>query len=81
MASITIRRMDDTVRAKLKKRAARNGRSMEAEAREILRAELRSKPAPRLNLADSIRRYLEPLGYVELVVKPREAIGRPPTFT
>jgi antitoxin FitA len=51
---------------------------MEEEAREILRAGLRAKSVPRRNLAESIRRYIEPLGGVELALRPREAIRRPP---
>jgi plasmid stability protein len=51
---------------------------MEEEAREILKAGLRAKRLPRLNLAESIRRYVEPLGGVELALPPREAIRRPP---
>jgi plasmid stability protein len=78
MASITIRRLDDTVKAKLRLRAASHGRSMEEEAREILRAELRAKRVPRLNLAESIRRHIDPLGGVELAFPPREAVRRPP---
>ena len=77
MASITVRRLDDTVKAKLRLRAARHGRSMEEEAREILRAGLRAKRVPRLNLAESIRRYIDPLGGVELAFPPREAVRRP----
>jgi plasmid stability protein len=78
MASITIRRLDDTVKAKLRLRAATHGRSMEEEAREILRAALRAKCAARLNLAESIRRHIDPLGGVELAFPPREAVRRPP---
>ncbi len=37
VASITIRRLEDSVKAKLKIRAAENGRSMEEEVRHILR--------------------------------------------
>src|ERR1700676_470775 len=37
MASITIRGLDDTLKQRLRLRAARNGRSMEDEARTILR--------------------------------------------
>ncbi len=37
MASITIRKLDDTIKTKLRMRAAEHGRSMEEEAREILR--------------------------------------------
>ena len=78
MASITIRRLDDTVKAKLRLRAATHGRSMEEEAREILKDGLRAKRVPRLNLAESIRRHIEPLGGVELAFPPREAVRRPP---
>jgi plasmid stability protein len=51
---------------------------MEEEAREILRAGLNVKYAPRPNLAESIRRYVEPLGGVELALPPRQAVRRPP---
>ena len=77
MASITVRRLDDAVKAKLRVRAASHGRSMEEEAREILKTELRAKRLPRLNLAESIRRYIDPLGGVELAFPPREAVRRP----
>jgi plasmid stability protein len=38
MATITVRNLDDDVQQRIKLRAAANNRSMEAEAREILRA-------------------------------------------
>jgi plasmid stability protein len=78
MASITIRRLDDKVKAKLQVRAASHGRSMEEEAREILRAGLRANRTPRQNLAESIRRYIEPLGGVDLKLQPRQAMRHPP---
>jgi plasmid stability protein len=81
MASITIRRLDDAVKTRLKQRAASHGRSMEAEAREILRAGVRAQSATRLNLAESIRRYVEPLGGVELRIPPREPMRRPPKLS
>ena len=37
MASITIRQLDDDLKKRLRLRAVRNGRSMEDEARTILR--------------------------------------------
>jgi antitoxin FitA len=40
MAQMTIRRLDDELYRKLKVRAARHGRSAEAEVREILRQTL-----------------------------------------
>jgi plasmid stability protein len=78
MASITIRRLDDVVKTKLRLRAASHGRSMEEEAREILKAGLRAKRLPRLNLAESIRRHVDALGGVELALPPRDAVRRPP---
>ena len=78
MASITIRRLDNAVKTRLRLRAASHGRSMEEEAREILKAGLKPKRLPRLNLAESIRRYVEPLGGMELTLPPREAVRRPP---
>jgi plasmid stability protein len=78
MASITIRRLDDAVKTKLRLRAAGHGRSMEEEARDILKAGLTAKRLPRLNLAESIRRHVAPLGGLELALPPREAVRRPP---
>jgi len=43
MAAITIRQLSDDDKQRLRERAAANGRSMEAEAREILRAGLASE--------------------------------------
>lgn len=36
MADLLVRRLDDTVKSRLKRRATKHGRSLEAEAREIL---------------------------------------------
>ena len=41
MAQLIVRKLESGVVAELRKRAARKGRSMEAEHREILRAALR----------------------------------------
>jgi len=80
MASITIRRLDDAVKARLRIRAARNGRSMEEEARLVLSAALAEKPKRPLNLAEAIRRRIAPLGGVELELPPREPVREPPNF-
>ena len=44
---------------------------MENEAQEILRTALAQEPAQAQNLADAIRRRVEPLGGVELSLPPR----------
>ena len=47
MASITIRNLDDDVKTRLRMRAAENGRSMEEEARVILRQAVGREKCPR----------------------------------
>jgi phosphopantothenoylcysteine decarboxylase/phosphopantothenate--cysteine ligase len=44
MASLTIRKLDDTIKAELRLRAARNGRSVEDEVRVILREASQGRP-------------------------------------
>ena len=80
MASLTIRRLDDSVKARLRSRAAKHGRSMEEEAREILRASVAKDKFSNLNLAQSIRKRFGPLGGVELKIPKREPIRKPPEF-
>lgn len=45
MASITIRNIDERVKRDLRKQAADHGRSLEAEAREILKSGVQKKDA------------------------------------
>jgi plasmid stability protein len=54
MASITIRNLDDSLKRRLRIRAAEHGRSMEEEAREILRITV-GESAPPTDLAAAIR--------------------------
>lgn len=79
MASITIRNLDDGVKTRLRVRAANNGRSMEEEARNILREAVEREAAPQ-NLAQSIRARFAPLGGVELDLPVREPMRDPPGF-
>jgi plasmid stability protein len=80
MASITIRRLEDSTKRKLRVRASRNGRSMEEEARQILKVALAEKVVPELNLAEAIRRIIAPLGGVNLPDAPRGPMRPPPDF-
>lgn len=79
MASITIRNLQDDVKRRLRIRAAEHGRSMEEEAREILR-EVVSEAKPTHNLAAAIRARVTPLGGVMLDLPPREPMRDPPAF-
>lgn len=65
MASLIIRKLDDTVKQRLRVRAAQNGRSMEEEAREILTAGLSQASSQQPNLFEAIRKVVEPLGGIE----------------
>jgi plasmid stability protein len=80
MASITIRNLDDAVKARLRLRAAQHGRSMEDEAREILRIALAENSQPSGNLAASIRAKFEAFAEFDLPEIPREPLRQPPTF-
>ncbi len=73
MASITIRNLDDSLKQRLRIRAAEHGHSMEEEVRAILRQVVGETPAPR-NLAAAIRARIAPLGGVELDVPARESM-------
>ncbi|MEU0463854.1 plasmid stabilization protein [Amycolatopsis sp. NPDC006131] len=55
MATLTIRDLDDDLKAALRVRAAEHGRSMEAEVRDILRSVL-TRPSSGVGMATRIRR-------------------------
>jgi plasmid stability protein len=80
MASITIRKLNDEVKKDLRRQAAENGRSVEAEAREILSAGVkksRPKEETGADLFDRIRHRFEPLGGVELPLPVRRGRKAP----
>jgi plasmid stability protein len=77
MASITIRNLDEEIKQRLRVRAAEHGRSMEEEARDILRRVMSETPPPR-NLAASIRSRIENTDRFDLDLPAREPIPEPP---
>lgn len=80
MASITVRNLDDDLKRLLRVRAAVNGRSMEAEAREILKAALAAEAAPTKNLGTAIHELFAPYGGVELDIPRRDPMRQLPKF-
>lgn len=83
MATMTIRNIEDDVKARLRIQAARHGRSMEEEARSILRAALEAE-SPTLSgalLVKVIRARMEPFGGIKLELPPREPMREPPDFS
>ena len=71
MASLTIRNLDEETKVRLRIRAAHRKRSMEDEARNILRAALAEDAATPHDLAEAIRQRFRPLGGVELRLPAR----------
>jgi plasmid stability protein len=80
-ASLNIRQLDPALKEQLRVRAAHHGRSMEAEARAILKEVLMEKrPVTGADLVTAIRQRFAPLGGVELKLPPRQAGREPPRF-
>lgn len=80
VASITIRNLDDALKSRLRIQAAIHGRSMEDEARDILRSSLNQGASPPGNLADAIRARFAPLGGFDMPDAPREPMRELPSF-
>ena len=78
MASITIRNLDERTKVRLRVRAAHNSRSMEDEARTILRKALSEEASAAPDLASAVQARFRPLGGVELQVPARESMREPP---
>jgi plasmid stability protein len=84
MASVLIRNVDATLHARLKARAAAHRRSLEEEARELLRAGVaRQEAPPRENLAVLAQRLFGPDHGVDIDLPPRGAApaSLPPDFS
>lgn len=80
MASITIRNLEDGLKSRLRVQAAVHGRSMEDEARDILRSALSRQTPPAANLAETIHARFAALGGADLPIAPREPMPEPPAF-
>lgn len=80
MASITIRNLEETLKERLRVRAAKHGRSMEDETREILKSALAEGRRSGTNLAEILRRRFADIGGVELELPAREPMREPPRF-
>ncbi len=78
MGAMTIRNIDEQLKTRLRVQAAKNGRSMEDEARDILRSALNTEPASGLTLVEEIRALVEPLGGVDLELPPRDPMRELP---
>lgn len=80
MATLTIRGLDDDVRARLRVRAARHGRSMEAEVREILRDAVTARSVHDL-LGSRVAQRFATVGGAELDIPSRAEAPRAAELT
>ena len=76
MTTITIRNLDDGLKHRLRVRVAMHGRSMEEEAREILRRAVGEADLP-LSLAAAIRARIADPDRVDLHLPAHEAMRAP----
>ena len=79
IASIPIRNLDDSIKRRLRIRAAEHGRSIEEEARDILRHVV-GAGRPAHNLAAPIRACIVPTSGADLDLPPREPMREPSAF-
>jgi antitoxin FitA len=79
LAALNIRNLDDSVKRRLQLRAARHGRSMEAEARAILTEAVR-EPADSVGLFTTLLDRFGTLGGIDLELPRREEPARGADF-
>ncbi len=80
MGSITIRNLDDSLKSRLRVQAAVHGRSMEDEARDILRSSLNREVQTPKKLGTAITALFQPFGGFDMPDVPRDPMREPPTF-
>jgi antitoxin FitA len=80
MSSLVIRNIDPAIKELLRLRAARHGRSMEAELRVIVSTAVQDVNDASPNLAEAIRNRFAPLGGVELESHPYVTPRASPSF-
>ncbi len=80
MAALNIRNLDETVKRRLQVRAARHGRSMESEAREILADAVR-EPADSAGLFTALLERFGTLGGVDVELPSRSEPARAADFS
>jgi hypothetical protein len=79
MASLTIRNLDDNLKARLRVQAAQHGRSMEEEVRNILRQAL-SEPPVSEGLGQCLLKRFQSVASDDWTLPERSLPRQPPTW-
>ena len=77
MAQLLVRDLDDDVKARLRRRARRHGRSTEEEVRDILRNAANEEATPRAPLGSRLRARFARIGLDQDVEEVRGQLARP----
>ena len=80
LGTLTIRNLEDPLKRRLRLRAAARNRSMEEEARQILRAALQEPTVAASDLGARIRARFAGLGDVQLPIEVREPVRASPAL-
>ena len=80
MAQLVVRQLDEDVKKKLQRRARRHGRSMEEEAREILRAAVRNEGTSSIPLGSRIAARFRRRGLEQEIPELRGQSVEPAVF-
>lgn len=79
MAQLIVRNIEEAVKSRLKRRAARSGRSMEEEARDILRDAVKEEDTPAGGLGTDISSLFKEIGLEKDIPRLRGKL-RPVSF-
>jgi plasmid stability protein len=81
MAQLVVRNIENSVKARLQRRARRNGRSMEEEVRDILRAAVhKEENRSEFGLGTEISKIFSSRGLDSPIQELRGFTIKPPTF-
>ena len=80
MAQLVVRNLEQAVKVRLQQRARRHGRSMEEEAREILRSTVQRDEAPTRGLGSDIAALFGKVGLTSDIPELRGHRVRPVLF-
>jgi plasmid stability protein len=80
MAQLVVRNVEDSVKARLRRRAKRHGRSMEEEVRDILRNAVQEEESPAGGLGTEIASLFAKVGLESDIRELRGHKIHPPSF-
>ena len=78
MSSLTVRNLDESVKNSLRVRAARHGRSMEEEVRQILQNIVAPEQAGQVSFAERVNSRFAGLHVDSLPIPARQLARNPP---